>query len=89
MFDGEAGSGNCVEVTVEDVVGDWSDLIGSPLLLVEETIGSHDPEADGGESYTWTFYRFATVKGYVTVRWYGESNGYYSETVDFEQVNNK
>ena len=72
----------CESVDINDIVGDLQDLVGSPLLVAEEVSGATEPDEEHYESYTYTFYKFATRKGYVDVRWLGESNGYYSESVD-------
>ena len=74
----------CESVDINDIVGDLQDLVGEPLLIAEQVEGSvpADWEDEYTESYTFTFYKFATRKGYVDVRWLGKSNGYYSEGVD-------
>jgi len=77
----------CEHVQIEDICGDLADLVGVPLVMATEETSDTDPEdykgaSDYRESFTWTFYKFGTVKGYVTVRWLGESNGYYGEGVD-------
>jgi hypothetical protein len=73
----------CESVDINDIVGDLEDLAGEPLLLAEEVSGETPVDFNemDHESVTWTFYKFATRKGYVDVRWLGESNGYYSEGV--------
>jgi hypothetical protein len=77
----------CASASVEDVCGDIADLVGSPILMAEEVSNSDSlkPELEG-ESFTWTFYKLATIKGSVTIRWFGSSNGYYSESATFEEV---
>ena len=77
----------CESVNIEDICGEIDSLIGSPIVVAEERTEGKDYSKDNyedwnDESCTWTFYEFATIKGHVTIRWYGESNGYYSERVD-------
>jgi hypothetical protein len=81
----------CESVTIDDIEGDLDDLIGSPILQAEESTSDENPNGvvkQYQDSFTWTFYKLATVKGYVTIRWYGSSNGYYSESVYFELMKN-
>ena len=74
----------CESVRINDITGDLQDLVGSPLLMAEKVSGETPVDFNemDHESVTWTFYKFATRKGYVDVRWLGESNGYYSESVE-------
>lgn len=78
----------CEQVSINDICGDLEDLQGFEILRAEESFSGENPEgvevSEYQESFTWTFYKFATRKGYVDVRWYGESNGYYSESVSIE-----
>jgi len=70
----------CEDVRIDDINGDVEDLVGSPITLAKESTNSGDNDCG---SFTWTFYTIATVKGYVDIKWYGSSNGYYSEAVYF------
>lgn len=84
----------CEGVYLAEIVGDLRDLIsGHPIIIAEEEVHHNDDENnklkpwhndDSDTSYTWTFYRIGTKDAVVTLRWYGASNGYYSESVSFE-----
>jgi hypothetical protein len=79
----------CEGVAVDDVCGGIDDLIGAEIVHFEERTNHGDEDSDPKdkpseycESFTWTFYDIQTTKGSVNIKWLGESNGYYSESVD-------
>jgi len=79
----------CEFVHIVDTVGEPMSLKGWKLLLVDMEVsqeldvdneqGSHD------DSCTTTVVKFVTDENTVSVKWIGESNGYYSESVDLKQ----
>lgn len=89
----------CEDVYLADVCGYPDALIGRPIITAEERTsegrkdwgtqtwkGDYPPHGDSDESYTWTFYELATIKGSVTLRWYGSSNGCYGESVQVVEM---
>ena len=72
----------CEDVRIEDVCGDLHNLENAEITFAQET--SSEGETGWG-TCTWTFYKLATEKGWVDIRFYGESNGYYSESANLHR----
>ena len=79
----------CESVTIAQVDGNVDKHIGATMVSIEEKVTRPSEEVtdeDGysytPESLTATFYTLKTSKGYLDWRWDGESNGYYSESVE-------
>lgn len=77
----------CESVSLIEGHDELRALIGHRIEQAEES--SNDTEgarSEWDESFLWTYYRIGTAGGWAVLRWYGSSNGYYSEDVDFEEI---
>ena len=78
----------CESVYIYDTKGNLNDLVGKQLKEVDW----HYPELSDTDldepcdSYTLTDIVFITDDMTVISRWIGESNGYYSESVDLKEI---
>jgi Fe-S cluster biogenesis protein NfuA len=81
----------CESVSLEDVCGDLGDLEGSPILVAEHRHGKAPVGGADGPHYDYNvaeynFYELATIKGSVTFRFHGASNGCYSMRADLFRI---
>ena len=77
----------CETVRIEGSGGDWHELVGKVILSAShESFPGGDPPPEYPDSWTRTLLTFKVDGATVISRWIGESNGYYSESVDIEDI---
>lgn len=69
----------CEQVFIEDFEGDPKALVGATIADFREDTSELDECPVGVSRHT--FYNLITDKEDLMIRWYGESNGYYSISV--------
>ena len=80
----------CEKIYIFDFKGDLQTLKNKKLISVEKIVWGDKLPDDVNykpyDSFTWTEIVFKTTEETVISRWIGESNGYYSESVDLFQL---
>lgn len=77
----------CESVVVESVSGDPVKSFGETIIDATEHTNRDSGRCEHDESFTWTYYTIRTQSQTIVIRWYGASNGYYSESVSFWEEN--
>ena len=76
MFNGEVGT----TLELVDAEDDLNSLIGKKILFCEQTTSSDEDDR------TWSFVKIRGFDVDVTLRFVGDSNGYYSEAVEISET---
>lgn len=77
----------CEDVWFVDGEEDISDMVGDYLVKIRIDVSPQDRDSNRiDECSTWTFVTIQTLRNSYSFRWYGESNGYYSETVQLDDI---
>ncbi len=83
------GQDCCEDVHIEKITGDLLNIIKNTITSISNEAGFDTPKNVKipewpPESITWTSLKIRSEVGEVEFLWRGESNGYYSESVDFQ-----
>jgi len=81
----------CESVQHERTIGNPQDLIGHVITLAEDDTSGTDPswytsDSNYRDSYTWSIFILQAQDIRVEFYYLGESNGYYGETMSFEEI---
>lgn len=76
----------CESVSIEGIDGELHKLVGKVLIDTSEEIDRENNPPEYPDSWTRTIHTFKVDDATVIVRWMGESNGYYSESVDIAEL---
>lgn len=76
----------CEHVSIAEIVGELNPGPWEQCWIVRAEESTREATGEEcSEAGLWTFYRMDTTQGCIVIRWLGQSNGYYSMSVDFEQ----
>jgi len=77
----------CEHVWLEDGLDELTELAGNGLIALEASrVDLSNTPQSSDSLYVATFYKFKTTGGYATLRFEGESNGYYGVEVEAHLV---
>jgi len=75
----------CENVFLEDFNFNGK-FVGGELLEIKEKSNKPNKVPSGYDSVTYTFYTLVSTNGFLDLRFFGESNGYYSEGVSMFDI---
>lgn len=77
--------GDCCSHSFIEDIDDPSVFDNATILEVSDESGEQLDIGDW-EVHKWTFYKFKTTKGYATLSFRNESNGYYDGSLVFDRI---
>lgn len=76
----------CEDVRLEEGKEDLDKLLGEEILTAEVSTNDNGLDSVSYGKQLWTYYKFTTPKGYIDLRWFGESDGNYAVGVSIIQL---
>ena len=76
----------CEDVYLESITGDINNVLNNPIISADVIEGECKWDDKGDIHSTFVFYEIKTVKGLITIRFNGSSNGNYSEKAELYKI---